>query len=140
MRMSDAGTATLPDPLPRASVIVAAYNAQATLSECLESLLQLDYPHSHLEVLCVDNASTDATARILARYDGRVRTLREPRRGPAAARNTGVRHASGEVVAFTDADCVVERVWLRHLVSPLRDPRVGVVGGRIRSRGRNPIE
>src|SRR5947207_14011547 len=138
--MSNQDTDRPSDPLLRVSVIVAAYNAQGTLRECLESLLQLDYPHSHLEVLCVDNASTDATARILARHDGRVRTLHEPRRGPAAARNTGVRHTGGEVVAFTDADCVVERAWLRHLVSPLRDPRVGVVGGRIRSRGRNPLE
>jgi cellulose synthase/poly-beta-1,6-N-acetylglucosamine synthase-like glycosyltransferase len=138
--MSDAGTDCFPEGLPRVSVIVAAYNAHATLAECLESLLQLDYPRSHLEVLCVDNASNDTTPNLLARYAGRLRTLREPRRGPAAARNTGVRHAGGEVVAFTDADCVVDRTWLRHLVAPLHDPRVGVAGGRILSRGRNPIE
>jgi cellulose synthase/poly-beta-1,6-N-acetylglucosamine synthase-like glycosyltransferase len=138
--MSDKETIPLPDPLPRASVIVAAYNAQATLRECIESLLQLDYPRSHLAVLCVDNASTDATASILASYGGSLRTLGEARRGPAAARNTGLRHAGGEVVAFTDADCVVDRAWLRHVVSRLHDPRVGVVGGRILSRGRNPIE
>src|SRR5258707_322683 len=109
--MSDAGTESLPETLPRASVIVAVYNAQATLRDCIESLLQLDYPSGHLEVLCVDNASTDATVGILASYDEHLRVVRERRRGPAAARNTGVRHAGGEVIAFTDADCVVDRAW-----------------------------
>jgi cellulose synthase/poly-beta-1,6-N-acetylglucosamine synthase-like glycosyltransferase len=138
--MFDTQTEALIAPLPRASVIVAVYNAQPTLRECIESLLRLDYPRSHLELLCVDNASTDATSSILASYGGSLRTLREARRGPAAARNTGLRHAGGEVVALTDADCVVDGAWLRHLVAPLRDPSVGVVGGRILSRGRTPIE
>lgn len=126
--------ARAPAELPSVSVIVAVYNGQATLPDCLESLLRLDYPRELLEVVCVDNASSDATPRILAGYGARVRVLREARRGPAAARNHGVRHARGEVIALTDADCTVERDWLRHLVAPLGDPRIGVVGGRILSR------
>jgi len=124
----------LSEPVPKASVIVAVYNAQATVRECLASLLQLDYPASHLELLCVDNGSTDATPRLLAEYDGKVRLLHRSFRGPAAARNHGVRHATGEVVALTDADCVVDPSWLRNLVVPLQDPQVGIVGGRILSR------
>lgn len=120
--------------MPTASVIVATYNAHATLADCLDSLLQLDYPADRLELLCVDNGSTDATPNLLERYHGSIQVLREDTRGPAAARNRGLRDATGAVVAFTDADCVVDRAWLRHLVTPLDDERVGVVGGRILSR------
>jgi len=120
--------------LPRVSVIVAAYNAQATLADCLASLLRLDYPRERLELVCVDNASSDATPRILAAHAGALRLCHEPRRGPAAARNRGLAESSGEVVALTDADCVVDPAWLRHLVAPLGDPAVGVAGGRILSR------
>jgi glycosyltransferase involved in cell wall biosynthesis len=120
--------------LPTASVVVAVYNAEATLRACVDSLLRLDYPADRLEILCVDNASTDATGRILAAYADPVRVLRESVRGPAAARNRGLRHARGEVVALTDADCTVAPDWLRHLVAPLADASIGIVGGCIRSR------
>jgi cellulose synthase/poly-beta-1,6-N-acetylglucosamine synthase-like glycosyltransferase len=119
---------------PRVSVVVAVYNAEQTLPGCVESLLQLDYPPDRVELLCVDNASTDATSSILTRYGSCLRVLAERKRGPAAARNTGLRHATGEIVAFTDADCVVDRAWLRHLIAPLSDHAVGAVGGRILSR------
>ena len=120
--------------LPQASVIVAVYNGAATLRACLDSLLRLDYPADRVELLCVDNASTDATPRLLADYGSRLRVLCETTRGPAAARNRGLSVARGEVVAFTDADCAVDPGWLRHLVTPLTDPSVGVVGGKILSR------
>jgi glycosyltransferase involved in cell wall biosynthesis len=116
------------------SVVVATYNAHATLPDCLDSLLRLDFPTDRLELLCVDNASTDATPDLLARYRERIHVLREATRGPAAARNHGIRHATGDVVAFTDADCVVDRAWLRNLIAPLGDARVGVAGGKILSR------
>jgi cellulose synthase/poly-beta-1,6-N-acetylglucosamine synthase-like glycosyltransferase len=123
----------MPD-FPRVSVVVAVYNAEDTLRDCVESLLQLDYRSDRLELLCVDNASTDGTPGILAAYGSRLRILREAKRGPAAARNEGLRHATGEIVAFSDADCVVDRAWLRHLLTPLCDRAVGAVGGKILSR------
>jgi len=120
--------------LPCAAVIVAVYNGAASLRDCVESLLRLDYPAAQLELIVVDNASTDATPAILADYAGRLQVHRESRRGPAAARNRGLTAATAEVVAFTDADCTVDPAWLRHLVAPLADPTVGVAGGRILSR------
>jgi cellulose synthase/poly-beta-1,6-N-acetylglucosamine synthase-like glycosyltransferase len=121
-------------PLPSASVIVAVRNGAATLGACLDSLLRLDYPADRVELIAVDNASTDTTPDILAGSGARLRVLHEQRLGPAAARNRGLRDAVGEMVAFTDADCVVDRQWLRHLVAPLTDSTIGVVGGRILSR------
>lgn len=113
------------------SVVVPVRNAAKTIADCVESLLALDYPGDGFEVLVVDNASTDRTPAILERYADRVRLLHEPSRGASHARNAGVRHAHGEVIAFTDADCRVDRNWLAEIVSSLRDEGVGMAGGPI---------
>jgi cellulose synthase/poly-beta-1,6-N-acetylglucosamine synthase-like glycosyltransferase len=120
--------------LPSTSVIVPAYQAEATLGDCLESLVGLDYPRDRIEIVCVDNDSTDDTARIARSFAPAVTTVHESRRGPAAARNRGVAVACGEVIAFTDADCTVAPEWLCSLVPALADERVGVAGGRILAR------
>ena len=125
----------------RVSVIVPVLDGEATIDACLRSLLALDYPEERREILVVDNGSRDGTAKILARHTPHVRVLAERRRGPAAARNRGLASASGEIVAFTDADCVVDAQWLRHLVAPLEDRGVAIAGGRILARRPcNPIE
>ncbi len=127
--------------LPRVSVIVPVYNAQATLEACLRSIVSQDYPADALQVLVVDNGSSDASADIIGRYRHRIEGLDEPTRGPAAARNRGVRSAIGEVIAFIDADCIADPGWLRHLVAPLANEAVGIAGGRILSmRPCNPVE
>jgi O-antigen biosynthesis protein len=117
--------------LPSLSIIVAAYNVQDTIESCLQSILALEYPPTKVEVIIVDNASTDQTAAILSRYSRRLKILRETTRGSAAARNRGLFQAEGEVIAFTDADCIVDARWARGLVAPLQDARVGIVGGKI---------
>jgi cellulose synthase/poly-beta-1,6-N-acetylglucosamine synthase-like glycosyltransferase len=119
---------------PRVSVVVAVRNGEATIADCLDSLLALDYPGDPFEIVVVENCSTDRTPAILARYADRVRVVEEPRRGRSEARNTGVRHARGELVAFTDADCTVHRDWLRNLLPPLDDEAVGLVGGPVLAR------
>lgn len=117
--------------LPTVTVVVAVRNGEATLDACLESLRRLDYPPERLEVLVVDNASTDRTPEILERHRDWIRIEREPVRGVSAARNRGVRKAAFDVIAFTDADCEVDPGWLRALVRPLQDAAVGVSGGLI---------
>lgn len=102
--------------LPRVSVVVPARNAIATIGDCLTSILAADYPASRREVVVVDNASTDATPAVVRRLG--VTCVRESERGPGPARNRGVRAGGGEIVAFTDADCVVARDWLRELMAP----------------------
>ena len=123
------------------SVVVPVFNGQDTIAACLDSLLALDYAEEQLEIVVVNNASTDKTAEVLGAYTDRITLLMESTRGPSAARNRGVRAASGEIIPFTDADCVVDRHWLRHLMQPLQDNKVGIVGGRILSvRPCNAIE
>jgi GT2 family glycosyltransferase len=119
---------------PKVSVIVPVYNGAATLDACIRSLLTIDYPAEHRELIFVDNASTDRTAEILRSYGANISVSFEAKRGPAAARNCGLRKARHEIVAMTDADCTVDRSWLRRLVEPLNDPGVGLVGGTILSK------
>jgi glycosyltransferase involved in cell wall biosynthesis len=113
------------------SVVVPAFNAQETIGDCLDSLLAQTYAEQAFELIVVDNDSTDATGDVLRAYEGEIRILHERRRGAAAARNTGIAHARGEVVAFTDADCTADRDWLRNIVEPLFDRSIGIVGGEI---------
>jgi glycosyltransferase involved in cell wall biosynthesis len=114
-----------------ASVVVAVFNGESTIGSCVESLLALDEPAS--EIIVVDNGSTDGTRDILRGFGNSVRILSELKRGPAAARNAGIRAAASDHIAFTDADCVVEEGWLSNLTARLVDPSVGIAGGRIDS-------
>jgi len=120
-----------PQELPYVSVVVPARNAERTVEGTVLSLLNLEYPQDRLELIFVDNASTDGTAGILAAHSSRLRRFYEPKRGVSVARNRGILEARHPVVAFTDADCVVDRDWLRELVAPLEDTTVGISGGRI---------
>jgi len=93
------------EQVPLVSVIIPAFNQQARLQQCLNSVLA--QPVADIEVLVVDDGSTDATsaiARAVARQDGRVRLLQQANAGAGAARNYGLRHASGRYVHFVDAD------------------------------------
>ncbi|HYL60832.1 MAG TPA: glycosyltransferase [Candidatus Acidoferrales bacterium] len=110
---------------PKASVVVCAYNAASTLRECLDSVLTLNYPD--YEIIVIDDGSTDATAQIGEQAG--VRTIRVEHQGLGAARNAGVEAASGEVVAFIDADARADRDWLYHLVETIVRRNAGAAGG-----------
>ena len=106
------------------SIIVPAYNAAATLAECLQACL--NQTHEPAEVIVVDDGSTDDTPAIIETFP--VRYVRQENRGPAAARNRGARIARGDVIAFTDADCVPEPDWIEGLVNRFDHTTVGVGG------------
>jgi mycofactocin glycosyltransferase len=116
---------------PTVSVVVPAFNAERTLGETIRSLLAQSYPRDSLELIVVNNASTDSTAQILDQYAGHIRPVYEAKRGRSSARNAGLRAARNEIVAFIDSDCIADSDWLRQLVPALEDREVGVVGGRI---------
>jgi len=109
--------------------VVPVLNGEPTLAESLATLLRVDYPPDRREVIMVDNGSTDRTAEILRAAP--VRYLFEPRRGTAKARNLGIEASRGEIVAFTDADCLVARRWLKALVARFDSEEVGGVAGEI---------
>jgi glycosyltransferase involved in cell wall biosynthesis len=114
---------------PFVSVVIPVLNGERTIRECLVSLLRTDYPPERREILVVDNGSTDRTTEIVQAYP--VTLLREERRGASAARNRGIEASRGEILALTDADCVVSRGWLQELVQGFENEEVGVVAGEI---------
>jgi len=116
------------------SVIVPFFNAAASLPRCLEALLQQDEPAGGYEIIAVDNNSTDASGALARRYPA-VRLFSETRQSAYAARNRGLQAASGELIAFTDADCVARADWLRQLTEAMRDERAMVAMGRDRPAG-----
>jgi glycosyltransferase involved in cell wall biosynthesis len=105
-----------------ASVIVPVRNGGRILRDCLEALFQQEWVPEEYEVIVVDDGSTDATAAIAQAAGARV--ISQPNRGRAAARNAGAFAARGEILLFTDADCVPARDWLRRMLEPFADPAV----------------
>lgn len=95
------------------SVVIPAYNAAGFLGEALESVFAQTY--QPIEVIVVDDGSEDETPQVVAGYAGKVTYLRKQRGGPASARNAGIRAASGEWIAFQDAD----DIWMRDLLEKL---------------------
>ena len=128
--LQQAGPLTAPNlssaTAPSVSVIVCTRNGSRTLDECLTSLEQLHYPN--FEILVVDDGSTDATRQIIQAHPKARYLFQEPA-GLSVARNTGANHAAGEILAYTDDDCVADEDWLTYLALAFRDPRTAAAGG-----------
>lgn len=120
----------MPAAQPHVSVIVAVRNRPEEIVRCVESLLSVNYPSDRLEIIVVDDASGDSTPEWLSKFPVKAILMSE-HVGQSACRNTAVRVAKGEIVAFTDSDCVVDPHWLADLVPLFADPRVGAVGGMV---------
>lgn len=122
---------------PKISVIVPVYNGEADLLDLLDCLRMQTYPSDRVEYYLIDNGSDDRTSEILksaSQTDFTVHALSEPQiQSSYAARNVGIRAATGEILAFTDADCRPEPNWLKDLIAPFEESAVGLVAGEIRA-------
>ncbi len=114
---------------PSVTVVVPSAGRPELAARCVRSVLATEYPR--LEVLVVDNRPESPALRELAALDERVRYVPEPVRGLSNARNRGAAEASGEIIAFTDDDAAVDRLWLDRLVAELADPAVDCVTGLV---------
>jgi GT2 family glycosyltransferase len=111
---------------PRVSVVVCSYNSERTMEACLASLEVLDYPD--YEVIVVNDGSTDRTLEIAERFPY-CRIISQPNQGLSAARNVGAEAATGEIVAYTDSDCVADPDWLTYLVGKMEANNLAACGG-----------
>jgi GT2 family glycosyltransferase len=110
---------------PRVSVVVCTHNGASTIRECCEGLLQLEYPN--FEVLIVDDGSSDQTANLAGEYGFRV--IKNSHGGLSSARNTGLKEATGEIVAYIDDDAYPDPGWLHYLVTTFLNTQHAGVGG-----------
>jgi GT2 family glycosyltransferase len=119
--------------LPSVSVVVLNYNGLAHLDPCFSSLLALDYPADRLELMLVDNGSTDGSVAWMRQHFSAVRIVETGANlGFAGGNNAGARAARGEIVAFLNNDMRVAPGWLAELVAPFEGaPDVAAVGSRI---------
>ena len=113
---------------PKVSILVATYNSELTIDECLKSLFELNYPKEFLEIIVVDGCSTDATLKIAQKYP--VKIVSEPLSAPAAY-NHAMNIVSSDIIGFVDSDAKVEQAWLNKLVIHLGDTQVAGVSGGI---------
>ena len=114
---------------PLVSVIMPAYNASLYIEEAIRSVLDQDYPN--IELIVIDDGSSDGTAELAESLGEQVRVIRQINGGPAAARNKGIADARGELIAFLDADDLWLPGKLLAQVAYLAEhPDVGVVYGK----------
>jgi glycosyltransferase involved in cell wall biosynthesis len=125
-------------PPPLVSVIIPVFNDAARLRDCLAALERQSWPRERLQVIVVDNGSTDDLGTVLEAFPSVVRDL-EGRPGSYAARNRGLELARGEILALTDSDCLPEPGWIAAGVAELQaHPEVGIVGGNVELRAADP--
>jgi len=124
------------------SVVVPTKDRPAQLARCLAALAALDYPRERLEVVVVDDGGRAdlEPVRAAAPPELRITLIRRAPGGPAAARNTGAEAADGELLAFTDDDCLPEPAWVRELVAALSaTPGAGLGGTTLNAVPSNPF-
>lgn len=118
------------------SIIIPNYNRKDSLRQCLESFFNQDYPQENFEIIVVDDGSSDGTEQMLKELSKERPNLRyfsQSHKGPAAARNLGIKYAKADIIGFTDNDCILKSDWIRKMVSAHRlEDGVMATGGLTR--------
>lgn len=124
--------------LPFVSVIIPVFNDSERLKICLQALEAQTYPKHLFEVIVVDNASKNSLESVVTQFS-KAKYVYEGQQGSYAARNKGISVAKGEIIAFTDSDCIPASDWVENGVAALlRDSKCGIVGGQIKLFFKDP--
>ena len=118
------------------SIIVPVYNDPKGISIVLEKLINQSFPKKNYEIIIIDNNSTDNTSEIIERYyvdnSDLIKIGFEKKQSSYAARNAGIRIANGDILGFTDSDCIPEYNWIENAVFSLKNSNVVCGGGQIK--------
>jgi glycosyltransferase involved in cell wall biosynthesis len=118
--------------IPHVSVLIDTYNHERFIELAITSVLEQDMPMDGVEILIVDDGSTDRTPEIVHRFEPRVRLIRKPNGGQASAFNAGIPECRGEIVTFLDGDDWWAPQKLRRVVDAMeQDPEAGIIGNGI---------
>ena len=117
--------------LPEVSIVIPVMNRADELRRCLISLSQLTYPSEKLQIIVVDDGSSDASPDVAREFGALLVPSGGVGRGPAAARNVGASMADGEILAFIDSDCSASPDWLCQLIPAFNDSAMAAVGGQV---------
>jgi len=117
--------------VPTVSVVIPVKDRAAELRACLTSLQRIDYSRDRLEIVVVDDGSSDETPDVARELGAQLVTSGAIAGGPALARNQGARVASGEILAFIDSDCIASERWLMELLPIFAETEVAAVGGLV---------
>lgn len=114
------------------SIIVPTYKRPKQLTACLSSMCQLKYPNEHFEVIVVDDSSDSSLETVITPFKAllNLSVLSQPHAGPATARNRGANHAIGEILVFTDDDCLFAPDWLKNLAAHFATVQDQMIGGK----------
>lgn len=123
---------------PFVSVIIPVFNDACRLQNCLLALENQTYPQNHYEIIVIDNGSHESVEKSIDHF-AHVSVLMEKRPGSYAARNRGIASVKGEVIAFTDSDCIPRPDWIeKGVANILHYPQCGLVAGKINLFFKNP--
>ena len=127
-----------PDFRPGISVVIPAYNEEKNIGGCLGAVMASDYPKEKLEVIVVDDGSTDSTAGIVKKY-AKVRLLFQKHKGKSEALTLGAKAAKHDFVMTLDADTIIDRNCIKALVRPLNDLTIGATTGASTVKNRKSL-
>src|SRR5690554_2866403 len=119
-------------PQPFCSIIIPALNEEKDIEACLSSLSQQTYPRERYEIIVVDNGSQDSTKALASKYADHV--LDKTNCNVGAVRNYGSEKAKGEILIWTNADCVVDENWIETGVTLLQENGNTIFGGGLKPR------
>jgi len=123
----------------KVSVVVPTYNRKNKLEKCLNALANQTYPKKNYEIIIVDDGSIDGTYEFLKEKQKEIKNLkifRQNNKGPAAARNLGIKNAKGKIIFFTDDDVIVPNNWIEKFLEIFKKyPEIAAVGGYIEASG-----